>query len=348
MSIDLDSFFNKNTNDESKAIIIGNVSPKVTIEDLYAIFENFGDITDIKPLKTITQPVMCCYYIVIFDTKDAAETTIYINNTEILGMKIDIILVSNNEKKEELLKTIGEEKDIRTQSTASTDPHTMAKLRKTVCVRNLGPSSSNEKVQKHFSLCGNIRYMEFNTNDSVARQVVIEFETEDAALRALAQDSSTFGDRPIRVSPSTHAIKGNQKEKKPFVSKKEVEMVEDLLASLDKKVKMKEEEKKEKELDEFLEKGIMDSKKNDKNMEEYENDRYERKKDSSGYRRYSSRDRGYNNRSYRSRSRSRSYSRERNYGRKYDKYERGYRMNERRHERGYRGRSRERSYRRYD
>ncbi|KAL7717825.1 RRM domain-containing protein [Entamoeba marina] len=234
MSIDLDSFFNKNTNDESKTIIIENVSPKI------------------KKVKTITQLVMCFYYIVIFDTKDAAETTIYINSTEILGMKIDIILIS------------------KTQSAASTDPHTMTKLRKIICVRNLGPSSFNEKVQKHFSLCGNIRYMEFNTNDSVTRQIVIEFETEDAALRALAQDSSTFGDRPIRVSPSTHAIKGNQK-RNHFM--KMIDM---------------------------------------------------NKKNSSGYRRYSSsRDRGYNNRSYR--SRSRSYSRERNYGGKYDKHERGYR-----------------------
>ncbi|BFU24660.1 RNA recognition motif domain containing protein [Entamoeba histolytica HM-1:IMSS-B] len=308
----------KEREDIDKVVVIGNVTPKVTLDDLYSIFENFGIILDLKQIKTITHPILCGYYYILYEEKDSTETCKYIEKAELGDLPLSVFLMEKPEdikKVEEIFKnedneTTNSKNNFNSESKAST------KLRKTICVRNIG-NASDDKIQKYFEKCGNINLMEFNTGETTIRQVTIEFETEEAALRALQMDGSSFNDHPIRVVLSNKVIK-SKNEHKPIVTKKESALVDDLLASLEKKTMMKIDNRNEK-------------------VKDYNSYYNERRKSRSRSR---SRGRSNHNDTYRDRySRSeRDYYRDRGYEDKrrlrYDRYDR---RNERdqRHSRDY-------------
>ena len=50
-TLELEPYFAADSDESSRSVVIGNISPKVTLDELYSIFENFGIITDVKPIK---------------------------------------------------------------------------------------------------------------------------------------------------------------------------------------------------------------------------------------------------------------------------------------------------------
>ena len=51
-TLELDPYFTADSDESSRSVVIGNISPKVTLDEVYSIFENFGIITDVKPIKS--------------------------------------------------------------------------------------------------------------------------------------------------------------------------------------------------------------------------------------------------------------------------------------------------------
>ncbi|ELP92460.1 splicing factor, arginine/serine-rich, putative [Entamoeba invadens IP1] len=223
------------------SVIVGNVSPKVTIEDLYGIFENFGEIVDIKQIKTVVHPQVSAYFLIIYETSDSANTTQYINNSEICGLDIVVYLLSDPSNIQKVSETFMEEVSNVSQPNCPSDQKVSGKLRKTVCVRNIG-NLDEQKLIQFFEKCGNIRLLESSAPEVVARQVFIEFETEESALRALQLDGANLAGRVVRVSVSNKTIRPVEKE--TTVSRNESRMANDILGMLEKKVMEEEKPKK--------------------------------------------------------------------------------------------------------
>lgn len=74
----------------SKSVIVGGVSPKVNIEDMYAIFENFGPIMNIQVIKSIVFPQPANFYLIEFVNEDSCAASKYIEGTLLVDLPIAV------------------------------------------------------------------------------------------------------------------------------------------------------------------------------------------------------------------------------------------------------------------
>jgi nucleolin len=78
-----------------------------------------------------------------------------------------------------------------------------------VYVRGLPWKATEEEIREFFKDCGDIAKLEMPLDDQgrSSGTAIIEFDSSDAAAKALDLDQATFGERWLSVKPSTRAVK---------------------------------------------------------------------------------------------------------------------------------------------
>ena len=303
----------------NRCVIIGNISPKVTDEDINSIFCNFGTILNIKQIRSTTIPVVKTNYLIIFEEQDAPMNCKYIENEILVENPIKVFRLDNKQDIRRIEKVFQyeEHQQNKIRGMKNLTEHEMKRLNKTICLKNISKIDEDE-IKKLFEECGKIKYIQFHATKKMNTKILIEFETDEGVVKALEKNGMLFHDKQMIVVKSFVLIKNV--EMKPIVTQKENNMIDDMLAKLEKKID--EHQTMECEYERNNERYF---ERNDYQQEKYhQRDRSQSRND---YQRYDDKYERYNERDYQrydrryERDYDRSYNR--NYNRQYDReYER--------------------------